>query len=65
MSQLTDRVILGAVAGLLVYEAYTLANRKRGDTISESVWRVNRKRPLVPFVAGFVMGHFFWQAAGE
>jgi len=48
------------VAGLLVYEAITILNQVPGDTISEIVWRETSKRPLIPFIFGLLMGHFFW-----
>ena len=51
-------VVLG-----LLYEAYTLFNHVPNDTMSEAIWRISLKRPIVPFAFGFLMGHFFWQAA--
>jgi hypothetical protein len=57
---LTDKVVLGSIGVLLAYEAWTLFNGISGDTISESVWRVAATRPLVPFLAGMLCGHFFW-----
>ena len=59
----TDKVIGGAVVALLGYELWTLINKTEHDTISERIWRVSMKRPLVPFAAGLLCGHFFWQAA--
>lgn len=50
-------VVVGVLLGL--YEAYALVNRKPEDTLSEAVWRMSR-RPLVPFLAGLLCGHFFW-----
>lgn len=47
------------VAGLLIYEGITLFNSKPGDTISEIIWDLST-RPFIPFVLGFLMGHFFW-----
>jgi hypothetical protein len=47
---------------LLVYEAYSLANRVPGDTLSEAMWRAIYRRPLLPFLIGLVIGHFVWQA---
>ena len=44
---------------LLVYEVYALVNKTPGDTLSEAVWRASR-RPLIPFLAGALMAHFFW-----
>lgn len=57
---LTDYVVGGTVILLLIYEAYTLANSKPNDTISESIWRASTNRPIVPFVGGLLCGHFFW-----
>ena len=62
---LTDKVVLGAIAALLAYEAWTLINATPNDTISESVWRVIQTRPLVPFLAGLLCGHFFWSKVCE
>lgn len=47
-------------SGLVIYEAITLFNKSSGDTISEIIWYLS-KRPLVPFLFGLLMGHFFWQ----
>lgn len=59
----TDVAWIIAIVGLLIYEAYTLANKTPGDTLSEAVWNVSR-HPLVPFLAGMLCGHLFWQARG-
>lgn len=53
---------LGLVAGAVVYEVIALANACEGDTISEIVWASTTQRPIVPFAAGVLMGHLFWQA---
>jgi hypothetical protein len=59
------RLAFGALgAAVLAYEALALANRQTGDTISERVWRAS-EYPLVPFAAGLVCGHFFWQRSGR
>lgn len=58
--KLTDKVLLGSVAGLLAYEGYTLINKEPEDTISESVWRVEKSRPVVPFLVGLLCGHLFF-----
>ena len=54
------RVLFALGAGLAAYEFEALRNRNDGDTISEVVWAANRY-PLIPFLAGMVAGHFFWQ----
>lgn len=61
-STLTDKMILGALAGLTVYEVYTLMNGRPKDTISERTWRASAKRPLIPFVLGALAAHFVWQS---
>ena len=50
-----------AILGLLSYEGYTLLNAIPGDTLSEAVWAVSMDYPLLPFLAGILCGHFFWQ----
>ena len=54
-------VFLALVGGLLVYEYFALRNECEGDTISEIVWTAATERPIVPFAAGVICGHFFWQ----
>jgi len=61
----TDKVFLGLVGALAAYELYTLSNECEGDTISEIVWTATAKRPLLPFAAGVLCGHFFWQRASS
>lgn len=29
-------------------------------TVSEVIWAATRRSPLVPFLFGMLMGHFFW-----
>ena len=52
-------VLLGGVVALFAYEFWAAANAKRGDTISEIVWRASA-RPILPFAFGVLMGHLFW-----
>lgn len=49
---------------LFVYEVWALVRAgkgKKGDTISEIIWEVTSKRPVVPFLFGMLMGHLFWR----
>lgn len=39
----------------LLYEAYCLANKWGGDTISEGIWDLN-ERPIVPWLFGVAVG---------
>lgn len=58
---MTPRRIFGALAALLaVYEGVTLANAAPGDTISEIVWALSDRWPVVTFLFGLLAGHWFW-----
>lgn len=57
----TEKVVAGLVTGALVYEGYTIINDAKRDTISEAAWP-SMKRPLIPFLLGFVVSHFVWQS---
>lgn len=50
----------------LIYEGWTLINRYREDTLSESVWRLSA-RPMVPWLFGTANGawlmHLYYQAS--
>ena len=56
----TDGVVTGAVVLLLVWEGWTLANKRKADTISETIWRAIARQPLVAFLLGMLMGHWIW-----
>lgn len=56
----TDAVVMGALVLLLVWEGWTLFNKREGDTISESMWRAIVRQPLVAFLLGMLMGHWVW-----
>ena len=60
-----NKIFIGLISGLLVYELIALSNHRDGDTISEIVWWGTTKRPILPFSAGILMGHFFWQKDGS
>jgi len=47
------------------YEVAALMSGVQGSTISEHVWAINARRPLLAFAFGFLMGHFFWQKGGD
>ncbi len=49
------------LACLALYELLAALRAMPGAPISELVWRWATCRPIVPFVAGMVAGHLFWQ----
>lgn len=61
MKDRTGFVLVSALGFLLCWELWTAFNSVPSDTISENVWRAIQGRPFIPFLAGFLMGHFFWQ----
>lgn len=54
-----------AIAGLLIYEIWAIATHKKGETLSEAMWRWSKKYPYVPFFVGLLMGHLFWKKNEE
>lgn len=56
--KVTNRVWIGALAALGIYEAWTLSNKVKDDTLSEAAWDIVAERPLVPFAIGGLTGHF-------
>ena len=52
--------ILVAIVSLLGLELWTLTNNDDEDTISEVIQNQSRKWIFIPFLAGFLMGHWFW-----
>jgi hypothetical protein len=59
----TERVVIGTTLGLLAWEGFTFINREKKDTISEIIWKWNKRTPLVAFAIGLLCGHWFWQKA--
>lgn len=55
-----SRLIGILVLALLGAEAWALRTPAPGDTISEIVWALNDRWPIVALAFGVLMGHFFW-----
>lgn len=64
MKDRTGLVVMTTLVLLLGWELWTVANSVPADTISENVWRATEGRPFIPFLTGFLMGHFFWPKKG-
>lgn len=54
-------VFLALIVAMFLYEFVAMSNRAPGDTISEIIWKVTANYPILPFLTGFLCGHFFWQ----
>lgn len=58
--RLTTKIILGATCALVAYDLYAAASPEQGDTISEVIAKESRRRPIIAFGLGVVVGHWFW-----
>ena len=58
---MTFAVIVGALVVLIAYDVYAAVRQAPGQTISEVIWHASLKRPVIPFAAGVLCGHWFWQ----
>lgn len=56
----TTWVLAALVLGLFGYEGYTLGNSAEGDTISEVMWTLSDRWPIVIGFCFLLMGHWFW-----
>ena len=52
-----DVLIAGAIL-MIIYELWA-AITKKAPTISQFVWDWSKRYPIVPFLFGLLMGHFF------
>lgn len=57
---MTTCIILALSFSLAAWDLFMLANDSSGDTISEVVWDASKSWPMIPFSAGFLAGHLFW-----
>lgn len=58
--------IVLSIAILLGWEIFAIATKRKGQTLSEAVWRWIRVYPylglFVGLILGLLLGHFFWYA---
>lgn len=54
-------ILVLSFIGMVVYEI--IAAVRSDQTISQYIWQATLHHPMVPFLFGLLMGHFFWQAA--
>ena len=61
MNKTTIIVIVSAVLALIGYDVYALSVNGTEASISYTIVAWSYKYPILPFVFGFLMGHFFWR----
>ena len=57
---LTISLLLIFTALAISWDMYVYSYGDNADMISSVIWDVSAKHPVVPFLFGFLMGHFFW-----
>lgn len=62
---ITIVLIIGTIVGLGAWDIYAAANEIKGDTISAIILNSSKRNPIIPFLFGFLMGHFFWPNQGK
>jgi hypothetical protein len=62
--EITQIFILSVTALVIVYDFFALFRLGgQAATISARIWEWSEKYPMIPFGAGIVCGHLFWQAS--
>jgi hypothetical protein len=64
MREITKIVIGVTILGLIAYDIFAYL-RADNATISVIITDWSFYTPWVPFMFGFLMGHFFWPAKGS
>lgn len=61
MEELTIGFIAASTLAIIGYDVYALRKSKKTEfTISYIISKYSLKTPLIPFVFGVLMGHFFF-----
>lgn len=56
---LTIGIIVFVTIALILYDIVVAFFEPRGDTITQVIQKYSQKYPVIPFVFGFLMGHFY------
>jgi len=61
MTLVTITFIVITTLIILAYDGFALYKSKKTEyTISYIILKASLKNPIIPFVFGLLMGHFFW-----
>lgn len=63
--KITSWGIIASIVALLGLEIWTLLNDEPNDTISEVINTKSKKWLFIPFLFGFLMGHWFWPLSSK
>jgi hypothetical protein len=59
--KVTKWIIIIVIAGIIIVDIVLYAMFGRGGTLSSVIIAWSKAYPLIPFLAGLLMGHFFWE----
>lgn len=54
--------LLCLAAALVALDVVLAFDGIQGNTISQIVWSLSKQSPILPFVAGVLAGHLFWNS---
>jgi len=57
---MTGLILLGVLTLLITYDIWAYIHRSKVKTISWWMFTTAHKHPILPFVMGVLVGHFFW-----
>ena len=61
IKNITICILVGTAIVLALWDVFAAAQPVSGDTISEVIWAVSAKHPIIPMAIGVICGHLFWQ----
>ncbi len=61
MKKATNIFILAALFIIIIYDVYAYAIGGTAATISWIIYQASKEMQMIPFAAGVLCGHFFWQ----
>lgn len=60
MGSIVPWVLVAISIGLGIWDIFLAADRIKGNTISEVIRSASRRSLMIPFIAGIIIGHWFW-----
>jgi hypothetical protein len=60
VTQYVAWLLFACTVAVGVYDIYASQSGGGLETVSAYAWRISREYPILPFIAGIVIGHLFW-----
>ena len=55
----TELILIVGIVLVLIWDAYLYADKTEGNSITQVVIKRSKQLPIIPFLLGFLMGHFY------